>query len=337
MANQNSDSNELIDLITKANEGNVEKMNQFHNRYYFPKYTTQKYDPIVIQFLIESSNENKPYSLLQLALIYLLGLGLEKDFDKGIELLKKSINVKCPHAYFIMAMLVLTEQTDYLMDYDALITKATDMNDSAAFVQRGVEYSVKDFKKSVKYYKKAIELKNDFAIYKLGELYHDNKKYTSAYKYYRLAIKKDIDHAYFNLAVMYRDGEKVDINYTEAHKLFNEAMRLGSIRAITSIGDLYEREGNTKKAKEYYKLAITKDDTFAKYNLGLIYKSEEKYKKTIKCFIQSAKDGHVQSQYELLYNYNVTDLDMTDEEIDDLLKFHYTFRNFGAYDGFLSR
>ena len=335
MTTNDLNSTDLLNLIIKADEGDSATMNMLHNYYSLEKYMTQKFDDGLIKVLTERANKNKPYSLLQLAIMHLTGLGLEQDFDKGIDLLKKSINAKCSHAYYFMAILVAANQIDYEMTYDELISKAIDMNNSSALVQKGIEYSETNFKKSVEFYKKAIELDNDYAIYKLGELYHDNKKYKLAIKFYRQAMDKNVDHAYFNLGVMYREGEGVKVDFEEAKKLLKKAMSLNNVRAITCIGELHHRSDNFEKAKKYYKLAIAKDDTLAKYNLGIIYETEEKHKKAIKCFIGNAKDGHYESQEKLLYKYNVTDLDMTDDEIDEILAFHNTFKNFGAYDGFL--
>jgi len=337
MTDNNLHFDELYNLIVKADDGNSKAMNTLHNYYCLEKYTQDDFKIEFIELLTERANQNKPYSLLQLSLIYLLGLGVERDFDKCTELLIKSINVNCSCAYYVMAMLVLADQIEYAMDYDELLSKAMDLGNSAAFIQKGVECSETDFEQSLELYKKAIDMDNDYAIYKLGELYHDNNKYKLAIEYYNQAINKNVHHAHFNLAVMYREGEGVDIDLDKAKKLFKEAMSLGNIKAITCIGGLYEQCNNLKKAKKYYKMAIVEDDTFAKYNLGLIYETEKKYKKAIKCLIESAKDGHQSSGHQLIYDYNVTNLDMTDSEIDELLNFHYAFKDFGAYDGFLSR
>ena len=343
------------DLITKANEKDVKAMNMIHNYYCLENYMTQDYNDDLIKLITEGANHNKPYSLFHLGIMNLLGSGIKKDFDKGIELIKKSMNVKCSQAYYLMAMLVLANQTQYELDYDQLITIAMQMKNSSAFVQRGIEYSDKDMKKSAEFFRKAIKLDNDIAIYRLGELYHDHKKYKLAIKYYNQAMSKNIHHACFNLAVMYRegetknvhtshfklphqkDGEGVDINIDTAKELFTKAMDMGNVRAITCIGGIYEEQGNIKEAKKYYKMAIAKGDTFAKYNLGIIYQKEDKHKKAIKCFILGAKDGHTRSEQILVYDYNVTNLDMNDKEIDQLLNFHYAIKDFGAYDGFLSR
>jgi len=333
MANQNVD---FTNMIIRADDNNNEAINALHNYYCLEKYIGQEHTNELIEFLKERSDQSKPYSLLHLSMVYLLGLGINKDFNKGIELLKNSVDVGCSEAYYLMAILVLTKQIEYEMDYDELISKAMEMKNSSAFIQKGFEYSDTDFKKSSEFFKKAIALNNDTAIYRLGELYHDNKKYKLAIKYYKIAMDKNVHHAYFNLAIMYREGEGVKIDFVQAKKLFKKAMELDNVRAITCIGGLHETSDNIQKAKKYYKLAINKDDTFAKYNLGMLYEKEKKYKKAIKCFIESAKDEHMASQYKLLNDYNVTNLNIIDEEIDELLNFHYAFRNFGAYDGFLS-
>ena len=126
------------------------------------------------------------------------------------------------------------------------------------------------------------------------------------------------------------------VDITESKRLFKEAMKLNNVRAITCIGELHHRNNNFIKAKQYYKLAIAKDDLFARYNLGMIYEIDKKHKKAIKCFIECAKEGHNDSCEKLMYKYNVFNLDITDKEIDKLLTFHNTFKSFGAYDGFMS-
>lgn len=327
----------FTDLIMRADDGDMKATNMLHNYYCLEKYMTENYNDELIQLLTERANQNKPYSLLHMAMLYLLGLKLDKDFDRGIELIKKSISVECSEAYYLMAMMVLTNQIEYEMDYNTLMLKAMDMKNSSAFVQAGIEHSDTDFKKSIEFYKKAIKLDNDYAIYKLGELYHDNKKYKLAIKYYIKAMNRNVHHAYFNLAVMHRDGEGMDQDFDKAKELFEKAIAMGNVRAITCLGGIYQEQDNWTEAKKYYKLAINRNDTFAKYNLGLLYREEDKHKKAIKCFIGSARDGHSKSEHLLLYDYCVMDLNMTDEAIDGLLEWHHVFKNFGAYDGFLSR
>ena len=334
----------IYELIIKADEGDKQAMNSIHNYYCLEQDKMESYEAEFIQLLMDRANQNKPYSLLQLALMNILKFKVrntpkdfEQDFHKGIDLLEKSMKAGCSEAYYVMAMLVLMKQTVHEMDYYKLLSIAMDMKNSSAYIQKGTEYSDTDFKKSVEHYKKAIKLDNDYAIYRLGQLYHDNKKYKLAIKYYNLAMDKNVHHAFFNLAVMYREGEGVNVDLVKAKELFKKAMELGNIRAITCIGGLYEGSDDIDKAKKYYKMAIDKNDTFAKYNLGLIYKGDDKHKKAIKCFIDGAKDGHPASEKILIYDYCITKLDMTDKEIDQLLDFHHVFKDFGAYDGFLSR
>ena len=326
-----------IRSIIELNKMDQQTMNIFHNEYSMEHYMTENYDDELVQLLRERSDKNEPYPLLHLALMYLLGLGLEKDLGKGTDLLKKSMDVGCSQAYYFMAMFVLIKQIECEMNYEELLNIAMKMKNSSAFVYKGLEYSETNIKKSIQFFKEAIKLDNYYAMYRLGELYHDNNKYKLAIKYYKQAMDKGVDHAYFNLAIMYREGEGVDVNLVQAKKLFKDAMKMGNIRAITCIGGLHEENGNIEKAKKYYKLAIEKDDTFAKYNLALIYANEDEHKKAIQCFIASAKDGHEASNHKLIYDYNVMSLEMTDKDIDELLNWHQAFKNFGAYDGFLSR
>ncbi len=327
---------DIVDLISRADAGDNNAINKIHNYYCLEKYINQSYEPEQIQIIKKMASENNPYSLIHLSIMYLYGFGLEKNFDKGIKLLKKSINVGCSEAYYLMGILVLTDKTKYELGYNKLLDKAIKLNNSSALMQRGTEYSGTDPKKSSEFYKKAILLGNNYAVYKLGELYHDNRNYKLAIKYYKLAMIKNVHHAYFNLAVMYREGEGMQKNFIFAKELFEKADELGNTRAMTCIGVMYHDQGNLEGAKRYHKLAISKyDDTLSKYNLGLIYKEMGNHKKAIKLFIEAAKTDHKTSKNRLLNWYGLSDLNATDDEIDELLKFHTIIKKFGCYDGIL--
>jgi TPR repeat protein len=328
MVKQKLDPDDLLNLVIESDKGNNKAINMLHNYYSLEKYQFEDFNDGIIKIFMERAIKNNPYSLLQLSIMYYNGLGVPQDFEKGNKLLRQSIDTNCSQAYCVMAILTLTINVEYKMSYEELISNAIKMNNSSAYIQKGNDYHNNDFKKSMGFYKKAMKLHNDYATYMIGELYHDYKKYKKAIKYYQKAIDKKVHHAYFNLAVMNRDGEYYNKDYDKAIILFKKAMVLGNTKSYTSIGQIYHAQGNLEKAKKYHKLGIKKNDTKAKYNLGLVYKDEKKYKKTIKCFIESAKDGLPIAKHVLTYDYNVTNLNITDDEIDELLEFRNLFHNY---------
>ena len=345
-------SKRIPELTEKADNGDREAINILHDLYYNEKDQHQQFDDELMAIYNKGADENKPYSLYQLAIVYLNGCSKDKDMDKGINYLTKSMNVGCSQAYVCMAILNKLGVVNN-GDYDTMLKKAMDMDNSNAYLLAALDLmdgsddsecesddsdddsdnnSEDHGEQIVKYLEKSIEFGNTNAIHQLGQYYHDLGKFDLATQYYLEGCERNNEHCFFNLAVMYREGEGVGKNIKKSLELFQKAIDLGSIKALTCIGSIYAEQHDYENAKKYYRQAVDKDDPLACFVLGKLYMIQKKYKEAIKIFIKGATLDEPKCMHKL-FEYGI-DMDATDENINGVIQMHKTFSNFGAYDGF---
>lgn len=127
----------------------------------------------------------------------------------------------------------------------------------------------KDFFSAERYYRKAIELKPDFAdaFINLGLLLSkDENCRTEAEELYRKAIKLQSDYAeaYYNLGVLLSKDEN---RQTEAEELYRKAIELRpdfarSYYNLSCLYSLSRKEANKDGAVKYLEKAIELDSNF---------------------------------------------------------------------------
>ena len=104
----------------------------------------------------------------------------------------------------------------------------------------------------------------------------------------------------FIKASKYLDNNK----FQKALKIFKELYRSGLVDSGLNIGYIYEKIGQTQKAKKWYKRLIhKKKDTGAMINLAIIYSEAHNIKKAKKYFKMAAKlgDGDASAELGKLY------------------------------------
>lgn len=150
---------------------------------------------------------------------YYLGRGVSKDLKKAYEWCAKAAEIGYPASLCALA--------DFY------------------FYGEGVQ---RDVDKALSLYKQAMEKGNPDAIVKLGMCYFRGdmregssvvRSYAKAIEYFRAAAEQKSPMALFNLAACYHDGLGVEIDRTEAAKLFAEAAKLEYIPAVYWLGICY--------------------------------------------------------------------------------------------------
>jgi TPR repeat protein len=228
-------SQELLTIIDKADDNNEEAILSLCNLHMNKMCDKFYNDSTFIEHVKKSASNNKPYSLYELALMYLKSDD-NKDIMTGLNYLEKSIKAKCSQAYCTASFYAEHGLVKYEFTASELRKKAMEMNNPNAYIFTAERLDQKkDSKKIVELLQKAIDLKSVYAIYVLGEYYHNQKKYKQAREWYSKGCDLNSDDCYFNLAVMYFEGEGVKQNSKKAITLFKKASELGNIAMMVKI------------------------------------------------------------------------------------------------------
>ena len=133
-------------------------------------------------------------------------------------------------------------------------------------------HKIKNYDEMKKYYLMAIELKNDNAMFNLGNYYREKQNYNEMKKYYLMGIELNNADAMNNLGYYYQINEK---NYNEMKKYYSRAIQLNNGNSMNNLGCYYRSiEQKYTEMKKYYLMAIQVNNEMGKINFCLHY---EKY------------------------------------------------------------
>ena len=185
--------------------------------------------------------------------------------------------------------------------------------------------------------KRSLELGNEAAKIKLGEIQEDEKLMKEGFN----ALKKKVDsgdmHYANSLGYAYEFGIGTSLNIKEAMKYYEMAAKQNNAIGMTNLADLYIQENKLKKAKpllvkaaekEYgyaqYLLAMnffdlyyennkealfwleraaSNDEPYALYQLGLYYAEKADLAKSIQYYQRAAELNYGDALLELYYIY----------------------------------
>ena len=156
---------------------------------------------------------------------------------------------------------------------------------------------------------------NDLAIcYEYGKGTKINL--SEAIKWYKKAAEQGNVDAQFNLALCIEFGRGTEINLCEAIKWYKKAAEQGDVDAQYNLAICYEEgrgtEANLQKAIKWYQKAA-EQDYYAMNNLAVCYEEVSNFKEAFKLYETSAKQGHVEAQFNLALCYEEgkgTDIDL---------------------------
>ena len=256
-------------------------------------YTNVKYQSFIKKDYIRANSLyekathcNVPMGHANLALSYVYGYGVTKDYKKAAELYNIAIEYGDIYAISYLGDLYLNGHNDFernLSEAIRLYTKAIEsgcisaMNSLAQIYAKGAEDSTQkilpDYKKAIDLYEQAISYNDDNAMNSLGYFYLTTKI----------------------------DGIK---HYEKSIKLYKEAIECGNSYAMNGLGYMLEYgygiEQNIPLAIELYTQSSDNDCLYGSFNLGLLYKKGFKndkitiktdYAKAFELFQKAHDDG----------------------------------------------
>ena len=227
-------------------------------------FLIQKDYPNAIKCFEIAANNGSSDAILELAQMYMKGVGLE-------------LNKKKAKQYFK----VLSNK----------------YNSDVAQYQLGMIYNgERKYAKSKKYFELSADQDNTDALMKLGLIYRDGlgvkKNPNQTYQYFNKAAKLGEKNALFYLAVFCRDGFGTQKNINRARRYYKLGCIYGVNESYLNLGFYYANNDNLDLAKYYWGIC---DSPKAQYNLGIVYEEEKNYDEAKKMFEKAAKQNHSDS------------------------------------------
>ena len=159
--------------------------------------------------------------------------------------------------------------------------------------------------------KRSLELGNEVAKIKLGEIQEDEKLMKEGFN----ALKKKVDsgdmHYANSLGYAYEFGIGTSLSIKEAMKYYEMAAKQNNALGMTNLADLYIQEDKLKKAKPLLVKAAEKEHGYAQYLLAMnfFYYKQENNKEALYWLEKSASNDEPEALYQLgLYYAEKADL-----------------------------
>ena len=168
-----------------------------------------------------------------------------------------------------------------------------------------------NLKEATQVAKRALELGNEAAKIKLGEIQEDEKLMKEGFN----ALKKKVDsgdmHYANSLGYAYEFGIGTSLSIKEAMKYYEMAAKQNNALGMTNLADLYIQENKLKKAKPLLVKAAEKEHGYAQYLLAMnfFYYKQENNKEALYWLEKSASNDEPEALYQLgLYYAEKADL-----------------------------
>lgn len=282
-------------------------------------------------YYFKAYNNGNVKAAFHLALDYMQGHDVEKDYDKALEYLDFSAKHGYHQAFYLMAQIYLS-RGDNLKGIEALQTGASYDEATCELILGNLYYEGKtvsrDLEKAASYYHDAAIQKNPEALYKLGFMLYngigfEQNKEKALVLYdqsYRLGYEKPL----FELGKIYTLEFKNPKGLEYLNKSFDE----GDIQAASILGSLYFEgelvKKNYQKAFSYYTIAKDTNDSLVFYRLG--YMKEKGLgtiangKKALEYYEQASLLGNDEAHYQAgLLSYNLKDYEKAKDYLSSSL------------------
>jgi TPR repeat protein len=207
--------------------------------------------PTAARLFAQAATSGEPRAEGMLGLMYVYGMGIQKDVKTGLQWLSKSIEhgnsgaANTVGEFYEDGKLVqqdwTTAQRYYLRAAEAGNSTAQKHLGDIYFYGRGAVS--RDYGKAVEWYELAAKQSNADAEYTLGFIYFSGvgreKDYTQAVTWFQLGANHGNAAAEMFVGYFYDSGLGVPQDYSEAVTHYAVAARNGNIRAIGLLGEKY--------------------------------------------------------------------------------------------------
>ena len=295
--------------------------------YYENKYVKRDINKS-IQYFKEAANLHDPQAQFKLGVIFYEGLYVVTDINKSIHYLKQASDQNYLKAHYNLG-LIFYLGTNIKKDINKAIyyfIRGSEQNDLHSQYMLGCIYSDEsldcfDINKAIYYLNQSANKNDCKAQYKLA-VFYSNGKYLAtdmnkALNYLQLAANQNNKFAQFDLGVYY-----LKRNIDKGVYYLQQSSENGFTQASFILGFLYHKgelvNQDIKKSIEYYKLASSFNNEFAKNNLGIIYKNgfENIIQKNIQYSMIYFKEAIFQKN-NMIAMYNLAHLYIYDDVLNN--------------------
>ena len=261
---------------------------------------------------------------MQLGRAYLLGEGVEKDYEKAMDWTRRASDQGSPQAQNILGYMyangvgVEEDPREAIRWYRKAADQGYDVSQYNLALSyengQGVE---QDYAKAIQWYQEAAAQGYSSAQTQLGTMYNFGrgveKDYGEARRWYRPAAEHGDRRAQNNLGLLFQNGRGVKRDYAEAVKWYRKAAEQGYSYAQANLADMYKYgrgvEQDYAEAMEWYRKAAEQGHGSAQYDIGNMYEFgkgvEKDYTEAVRWYRKGAEQEHARSQQRLgvMYEY----------------------------------
>lgn len=216
------------------------------------------------------------------------GLGVEKNTEKAIDYLKKSMKLKNENASLLLSRIYIELKDDEkLNEAIQILTNLSNNGNNRASYSLGRIYATEEnsnynLEKAIQYYELANQEDNKHAQYGLGKIYADKDSLffdeEKAVHYFKLSADHGNSYAQYSLGKIYSDSDSKLFDMKIALDYLEQSAKTGNEHAAFSLGHFYlEKEAeyfDMDKAIIYLEQASNCDHLYAVLKLAQIYEDE---------------------------------------------------------------
>lgn len=215
---------------------------------------------------------------------YILADGVERDFDKGYELISDAAYKGYDNAMNWMGVLVNANEPHNVDKAIEWYTKAAELGHHGAQSNLAGVYlnqnTLEGDMEAFKWYSKAAEGGDERAQNKLGAMYLEGRgvamNRAKGVEWITKSAEQGYDEAQWNLGIIYKQGIGVDVNMTKALEWYVKAAESNDNPELCErIGDMYAEGLGAKKdyaeAFKWYMQAAGQNHSPAQYQVARYY------------------------------------------------------------------
>lgn len=195
---------------------------------------------MAVAYFMEASMKNNLFATLNLARLYSIGIGVDKDLNKARELYNKAFE-----AGYTDAMVFCGD----------------------TYLDNNFSNASSDYNNALICYSKATSRRSPLAFYRLAWLYQEGlgveKDENKSKEYYLRAKEMNYPDALADLGIYYRDGILFNVDENESIALLTTAANKGNSRAMFELSQMYLKgnvlKSDLKKSLEWRKKYLDSD------------------------------------------------------------------------------